>query len=298
MVDKQISNCIEDLCGRTVTEGGFSASPGGGYHPGATAWAILALAMVDIRPELVRKARSRLAAGQLKDGRLSISPEKSEAYWPTSLAVLAWHGGGLTDCEAQRRAVRFLLDNSGLHWRKGAHEVVGHDTAIRGWPWIDSTHSWVEPTSLAVIALTVAGHAGHKRVQEALRMLMDRQLPKGGWNYGNTLVFGKELHPMADATGMALSALSGQVSKASIARSLQYLTNETIRLRTPLSLSWGLLGLGAWGERPRDSREWVIETLKKQEGYGLFDSSLLSLLLIAYAANRGLSEIVREQKGR
>ena len=129
-------------------------------------------------------------------------------------------------------------------------------------------------------------------------MLMDRQLPKGGWNYGNTLVFGRELYPMADATGMALNALSGQVPKASIARSLQYLTNETIRLRTPLSLAWGLLGLGAWGERPGDSRQWVIETLKKQERYGPFDSSLLSLLLIAYAANRGLSEIVIEQEGR
>lgn len=129
-------------------------------------------------------------------------------------------------------------------------------------------------------------------------MLMDRQLPKGGWNYGNTLVFGRELQPMADATGMALNALSAKVPKASIVRSLQYLTNETIHLRTPLSLAWGLLGLGAWGERPGDSREWVIETLKKQERYGLFESSLLSLLLIAYAANRGLSEIVIEQEGR
>jgi hypothetical protein len=123
-------------------------------------------------------------------------------------------------------------------------------------------------------------------------MLMDRQLPGGGWNYGNTLIFGKELFPMADATGMALNALSGKISRESIATSLEYLRKETRRLRTPLSLGWGLLGLGAWGERPEDSRVWLMETLKKQDRFGPFDTSLLSLLLIAFSANRGLVGIL------
>jgi hypothetical protein len=292
MVDEHISMVLEDLCGRKLEDGGFASFPGGEYRPDAAAWAILALAMTEAKPELVEKARSRLASDQLKDGRLSISPDHPDAYWPTALAILAWQNGSPRDREAQARAVRFLMENSGLHWQKKPNGPVGHDTAIRGWPWVDMTHSWVEPTSLAVMALTVAGHGGHERVQEALLMLMDRQLPGGGWNYGNTLIFGKELFPMADATGMALNALSGRTSRESIAASLEYLRKETRRLRTPLSLGWGLLGLGAWGERPEDSRVWVMETLQKQDRFGPFDTSLLSLLLIAFSANTGLVGIL------
>ena len=59
-------------------------------QPDATAWAILALwasgvADIDLQP-----ARIRLAADQQADGRISVSPEHPEAFWPTSLAILAW----------------------------------------------------------------------------------------------------------------------------------------------------------------------------------------------------------------
>lgn len=288
MVDNRLGAVLEDLCGRSAADGGFSAFRGADYRADATAWASLALAWTDTEPGLLEKARSRLAVEQADDGRVSISPNHPEAHWPTALAILAWHHGSASDREAQARAVHYLIQSSGLHWPKVDGAPVAHDTSIRGWPWIDKTHSWIEPTALAVMALTVAGHGGHQRVQEATSMLLDRQLSKGGWNYGNTVVFGKELLPMADATGMALNALAGKTPRETLAKSLQYLANETMRSRTPLSLGWGLLGLGAWGEYPRDSLDWVLETLKKQEQFGPFETPLLSLLVIASSTNKGL----------
>jgi len=254
----------------------------------ATAWASLALAWANWEPGLLEKARSRLTLEQADDGRVSISPNHPDAHWPTALAILAWHHGLPSHREAQSRAVRYLIETSGVHWPKVDGAPVAHDTSIRGWPWIDKTHSWIEPTGLAVMALRVAGHGSHDRVREASLMLLDRQLPKGGWNYGNTIVFGNELLPMPDTTGVALSALSGKTPRQSVTRSLQYLANETMRSRTPLSLGWGLLGLGAWGEYPKASLGWVLETVKKQEQFGPFDTTLLSLLVIASSTDRGL----------
>ena len=142
-----------------------------------------------IRPTatLLKRARSRLAADQLPDGRVCISPDHPEVYWPTSLAVFAWHQSP-EHRENQARAADFLITSSGTHCPREADSPSAHDTNIKGWPWIADTHSWAEPTALAMMALKIAGYGGHQRVKEATRLLLDRQLPQGGWNYGNTLV--------------------------------------------------------------------------------------------------------------
>ena len=76
---------------------------------------------------------------------------------------------------------------------------------------------------MTLIALEIAGHRAHTRFQEGLRMLMDRQLPHGGWNYGNTIVYGQELHPFIDTTGIALTALAGHVAKEEVKKSIRFL---------------------------------------------------------------------------
>ena len=139
-----------------------------------------------------------------------------------------------------------MLDSSGEHWTKQPDSPLKHDTAIRGWSWIDHTHSWVETTSIAMIALHYAGHTHHPRLGEATKLLLNRQLPHGGWNYGNTEVFGQELRPSPEDTGAALSALTGRVSETQISKSLEYLSREVRIVRTPISLGWSLLGLNAW----------------------------------------------------
>ena len=285
--DDPPARCLKALRERRLPDGGFSGLPGGQYRPDATAWASLALAEDDASAELVGAARERLAADQLSDGRVPIRPEHPNAAWPTYLAVLAWRGSRVHR-ERRERAIQFVLDNTGLHWPVDPGAATEHDTSIRGWPWIVDTHSWVEPTALAILALRATDHGDHDRVREAVRMLLDRMLPHGGWNYGNTRVFGSELPPLLERTGMALSALSGHVERKRVAASIDYLAARLPRVRTPLSLAWGLLGLGAWGERPPPAEGWILETLARQEAAGAYDTSHVALLLLGHRATDGL----------
>jgi hypothetical protein len=282
----EISLLREALRGRGLGSGGFSNRPGGEYRVDATAWATMALAAAGTEEELVGKARDRLAGGQQEDGRVSVSPGHPAAFWPTPLAILAWHGSR-GHREAQSRAVKFLLSTTGKHFVKDPESPVKHDTSIRGWPWIANTHSMVEPTALSLIALQVAGHGDNERSREATRMMMDRQLPTGGWNYGNTYVYGHELYPQPENTGIALVALAGVALRQDLSRSLEYLESRITRVRAPLSLGWGLLGLGAWEIRPRKAGLWLSESIELQKKYGPYDTTLLSLLLMAFLAPAG-----------
>jgi len=266
---------------RALPEGGFSARDGDSFRSEATAWAILAMSRSVPNHPLVGPARDRLATAQGLDGRVSMSKEHEEAFWPTALSVLAWHGSQAHESQSIR-GVQFLLKITGHHWRKGGgDDPIGHDPGIPGWPWIDGTHSWVEPTVLSVLALRVAGHGQHDRVREGIRLILDRQLPHGGWNYGNTMVYGRELHPMPESTGAALAGLAGQAEQGTVARSLDYLQGVVGQLRTPISLGWGLLGLAAWDRWPSNGVVLVERCLANQTRYGEYDTSALCLLLLA-----------------
>jgi hypothetical protein len=115
-------------------------------------------------------------------------------------------------------------------------------------------------------------------------MILDRQLPHGGWNYGNTTVYGRELHPMPESAGAALAGLAGQVEQVAVARSLDYLQGEVDRLRTPVSLGWALLGLGVWDLWPSNGAALVERCLANQARYGEYDTSALCLLLLGALA--------------
>ena len=120
---------------------------------------------------------------------------------------------------------------------------------------------------------------------------MDRQLSHGGWNYGNTVVFDQELRPMPGNTGMALNALSGRVAEEEVTRSLDYLKFQINMFRTPLSLGWGLLGLGAWGKRPDHAEKRILESLNLQKRYGNYDTSLLAILILSFFLSGGISDL-------
>ena len=115
-------------------------------------------------------------------------------------------------------------------------------------------------------------------------MILDRQLPRGGWNYGNTLVFGQELHPMPESTGAALAGLAGMVGRDKVIRSLDYLQGEVDRLCTPISLGWSLLGLAAWDLWPSNGAALVERCLANQSRYGDYDTSALCLLFLGALA--------------
>ncbi|HTY62171.1 MAG TPA: prenyltransferase/squalene oxidase repeat-containing protein [Acidobacteriota bacterium] len=278
-----IDLCLRQILERRLPTGVFSEHLHGLYRPDSTAWAILALASKEGYSVYTESARACLAANQLQDGRIAF-PDANSVFWPTAIAVFAWQGAGSFD-QAQNRALKFLLETTGKHWPYDPKAPIAHDPSIKGWPWVGETHSFVDPTAMTLLALDIAGQSKHPRFREGIGMLLNRQLPHGGWNYGNTLVYGRELRPFADTTGIALAALAGHVAKEQINASLRYLQAQAEKCRTPLSLAWALFGLGAWGEFPNAGRVWICETLDKQKKYGSYGTSLLSILALAYVLN-------------
>ena len=275
------------LIRRAAPDGSFAVAEGAGSRPDATAWAAMALFAANLAPELVAAARAVLAAAQSPDGRVALLPERPEAAWPTALALLAW----LPDparAENVSRAAAWLMAHPGSHWPKNAEEqaVIGHDTSLRGWNWIDGTHSWVEPTALAMLALGAMAAPPAEALAEAARLLLDRQLPDGGWNYGNTRVFKNTLLPVPESTGHALAALAGRAATGDVAPSLAYLQGPQCAVPTPLAAAWRAFGLGGWGLAGENEAALCLAALERQSRYGPYDTPQLAQCLAA-AVSRG-----------
>lgn len=272
------------LLARRRPDHGFPEIVSGDYRPDATAWAILCLDAYPVHGEVAAAARARLRSSQLPDGGIPLSIDHPQAFWPTFPAALALAGDPASK-EAHDKAIRFVLSVVNV-MQDEQGSSVGEEGRTPGWPWISQTHTWVEPTAMAVSALTRAGHAEHDRCLSGIKLLIDRQLPAGGWNYGNTKVFEQYLNPMPAPTGMALWALSGQVDRARVAASLQYLREQLTGLVTPLSLGWALIGLSAWNVAFDNGRELAADCLSRQHRYGTYNTSHLAVLLYAMAVMR------------
>jgi hypothetical protein len=138
------------------------------------------------------------------------------------------------------------------------------DNSLRGWPWIDATFSWVEPTSWCLLSLkhwrlsadggrTPAGWspgmAGlvQARIEEGSRMLLDRVCAAGGWNYGNSAVLGEDLRPYIPTTAIALLALGANQADEATTRSLNYLQQHALAEPAGLALSLALICLTVHG---------------------------------------------------
>ena len=282
-ISRLMDACADSIASRSLADGGFTGRERGDFRPDATAWAAMGLSAAGRREDLAEAARDRLVSLQAEDGRISMSPEIPQAFWPTSLAILAWSPSP-RHREPRERATRFLLATTGLHFENTFKFAWGHDTTIKGWPWIGDTHSWVEPTSLALIALRSQALSGHDRAAEARRMIMDRQIKEGGWNYGNNYILGKYLRPMPESTGLALTALAGKVEEAAVENSVNYLEEVLPRMRTPISLGWSLIGLASWNRTPGNGEDLVNVCLERQAVFGAYDTQQLALMLVTLVA--------------
>jgi hypothetical protein len=252
----------------------LAAQPAIGYSPGAgvaaepTAIAALALA-VHGRGEGARKAAETLAAMQGASGAVGIRSGEQSPGWPSSLAIIAWQTvDGARFRDRIDRAVSWLLANRGLAVERSAE--FGHDTTLVGWAYAEQTHSWVEPTAFAVLALRAAGKANDSAAREGASMLLDRQLPGGGLNYGNTYVLGQLIRPHVQPTGIGLLALSGERdSSGRIAKTIMWLQRSIGAETTPMSLSWAVLGLRAHGVVVAELDDWLAVAARRTSGYKL-----------------------------
>jgi hypothetical protein len=224
---------------------------------------------------------------QLEDGGLGVAPDQPIPCWPTSLAVLAWLAGepaaALPITERRfripvDRAVERMLSITGRALPRP--DTRSHDTMLIGWPWVEGTHSWMEPTAFHVLALKAAGRGNDPRVREGVRVLIDRLLPQGGANYGNTFVLGQRLRAHLQPTGIALMALAGEPDEdGRIARSIEYLQLQLTEDTTSASLAYGLLGLEAQGVPSPSAQPWLEAAYRRtlERGAPPYQLALLAL---------------------
>ncbi|MGC3968850.1 MAG: hypothetical protein QM775_16220 [Pirellulales bacterium] len=275
----------------------YTKSENWGYRPGeqpaAEPLALAALAFVgrersaDALPLL-----DKLCELQSPDGALGIYQGQAAPHWGTSLAILAWSAAlksakppSEDNVRRYRAAVvrgcEFLLKVEGKTIPPGSE--VSHNTLLIGWPWIESTHSWLEPTALCLMALKAAGMRAYPRCREALDLLLDRILPGGGCNYGNTIVLGQVLRPHVQPTGIMLLAVAGDADNHErVVKSIAWLQQSLDEQTTSASLAYALLGLAVQGKSPADADDRIRRALTlPTAGVG---ASLPRLPLLALAS--------------
>jgi hypothetical protein len=279
-----MSSWIDTLLEELVGETHWSYEPGGSTATEPTAIAALALCAHGQLAAAARACR-RLSESQATDGSVGITPGHPIPCWPTGWAVLAWMALDEASSEAFYRdhvesAVAWILSRHGRTF--DTLSDMGHNPRLDGWPWVDGTHPWTEPTAVNVLVLKATGRAQHPRCREGVEMLIDRLLPDGGCNYGNTTVLGQVLRPHVEPTGLTLAALAGEADSAErIERSLRYLEGTLAKTPAAVSLAYGVMGLTAHGRRPAAADRWLAAAARQTKAY---QRSPLRKALIALAA--------------
>lgn len=241
-------------------DGGWPYTAGADSAAEPTALGCLALS--ERSPALAGAAGQCLVRQQRDDGSVPARPGAGFPGWPTALAVVAW---AALDREEFRpaiaRAAKWITNSRGetINAKLSKNQ---HDATIPGWSWVEGTHAWVEPTAYCVLALRSVGMANHPRTRQGVQLLLDRAIPTGGWNYGSTEVLGNMVRPFPETTGVALAALAGEPRSPEIQNGIEFLLRELPRIRSALSIGWGLIGLHAWSATPAEGRVWLRETVE------------------------------------
>jgi hypothetical protein len=138
-----------------------------------------------------------------------------------------------------------------------ADREVRFDPDKYGWPWSPGTVSWVIPTAFSLVAIkqyTVCKRlaAAESRIRLGVDMLLDRACVGGGWNSGNSVVYGLPLLPHVEATAIALLALQDEKRTPVIRTSLAWLKQRSANIEAVESLAWCILSLFVYQEPVED----------------------------------------------
>lgn len=254
MTQINLSRAIDFLLASQAESGGWGYLVGHAPAVEPSAAALLALQAEPAARPAVERAVTWLRQAQNPDGGWGFAPGDEESNWHTAWAVLALRRLPSAQ-DLARRGLDWLAavptsQTSGDDFRNRSQAPPPGDPARLAWPWLPGEATWVEPTSLAVLALADASSLPlvQARLQAALAYFEARRCPGGGWNVGNPVMFDSALPPRAHQTAWALLALQRLSPAAIRPEDLQALRREMRREDTPLALAWGLLALTALGE--------------------------------------------------
>ena len=222
--------------------------------------------------------------------------DDTEGAWTTALALIAL-ANHLEEVRSRRQGFRWLLQCAGKEsswlWRwkfRTADRHVRFDSRKFGWPWQPETNSWVVPTAFAILALdhlpaSWAVEHSELRLQRGIEMLLDRVCPAGGWNAGNSVVYGRALAPHPDDTAIALLAMKNRSDLSAVRRSLAWLEDNSSSLSAPWSLAWSALALAA---HSRCVRRLLSSLAEQVCPIDIGDNATLAVLALALDWERSL----------
>jgi hypothetical protein len=256
-----------------------------GYYPGragrleSTCWAILALARhqgaaLDIAP---------LRGWPAENGWLIDVPGTPVNVTFNALAavVLLQHPEGT---RLAAPIVKNLVSTQGIALQPS--DAIRQDQSLQAWPWIDQTFSWVEPTAWALLALKKALRVGAEsssaidaRIHVGERLLVDRACRQGGWNYGNSNVYGQELWPYVPTTALGLIAMQDRRTEAVVGAALQSLQKDSQTERSAVALALAAICLRIYGVAGSAVEKGLTEHLEFSRSIG----NVLGLAMGLYA---------------
>jgi hypothetical protein len=284
---KQSTTLTTLLLTRQLPSGGWSFAISGQASTEVTCLAALAL------PESTEgtAAIDFLMKCQLANGGWPSFLGDSEASWTTALALATATIANDLSSSTSVRALRWLLAERGKesHWFwswkfKTADRNVRFSPDKYGWPWCPGTCSWVIPTAFSVIAIkqfTVCNRsaASERRIHLGVEMLLDRACVGGGWNAGNSVVYGVPLSPHVEATAIALLAMQDEPRGEVIARSLQWLRRQASTVESASSLAWCILSLFVYQEPIQELKNRLATIVK--DGAKVRNNATLATALLA-----------------
>src|SRR5918992_3640374 len=280
-------------------DGGWGAFGGKRSNTEATAFALLALHAISksVTEKAVLKAKIWLGDRQNANGSWPLNDTLKGSSWSTALAIIAMSEWG--DFKGRlTRAGHWVLAQEGskpgivanlvlaLTFQKKAVQV---NEDLVGWSWTPNSFSWVEPTSYFLLALkktrhNLAGTTVDRRIQQAELMIYDRMCDNGGWNYGNSSVYGERLWPYPDITAVALIALQDNRERRENQLSLRTLSDMTKSTESGLALSLTAICLSLYGRDNADLKRRIVERFAKTKFLGETKAIALAILAVENGA--------------
>jgi uncharacterized protein (DUF362 family) len=250
-----IADLIDELVSKAHPDGGWGYVPGEIAQLEPTCLALLALSLDSQRQaDAIAKGRAFIARCRQSDAGYPLAKGRTQALWSTAVVLFTEAALGAAPA-ALAPTVGFLLHYEGKIPPTPQYDELkvvdaNHDIDLKlvGWPWAENNFSWVEPTAWACLALRRCGLDSHARVQEGLRLLLDRAMDTGGVNYGNRRILDKILDPIPGPTALMLLAVQGR-DHPRIGAAIRYLIQE-MSDGDPDHLCWTKLALDLYPNQP------------------------------------------------
>ncbi len=250
---------VSRLTAMAITGGGIPYYKGSGPSAEPTLLTLLALSALGMSPHHAKPLLSWVGCLQNPDGSVGIDARYlGQGLWLTPVAAVVFHRYDLR--EARDRARSFIVELKSVTITNNPR--IRQDNTLTGWPWVPGTFGWVEPTAWSVIALSVCGSGDHPRAVEGRKFLLDREIPSGGWNYGNPAINDRELLPFWDTTGLALLALRGATDAGRVRGSLELLERFPEKVDSLCGLAWASVGLDAFKRDAGRLKQKLLAVMK------------------------------------